>query len=682
LTHGLKAVANINDTFYMKKTYNKLIVVKGIAILFICLLFAYCNISLAQQKEKCGKEPKKKALKLYNEAIVEFKYRKLLNAVNLLKEATSIDDEYVDAYYVLGLIYIEQNFTNVDLAEKYFLKVIELCPEYDIYPYYYLGDIYYGRDQYDKAATYLSEFVKDVDKIKSDADYFRANGLLEYAKFYQDMIKNPVPFEPFYVTGISTKSDEYLPIISPDNKIAMFTRKSEIPVSKGNVGGQKKYQEKFCYSVRNDSGSFDEGQEMPEPFNTFPNEGGATVTVDNKHLYYTVCQVDPKTKYYNCDIYSSDLVNGTWTEIKNLGTKINSPTNWDSQPTVTADGNTLYFISDRAGGYGGYDIYKIIKNDTGGWSAPINLGPTINTKGNEKSPFIHSDSQTLYYASDGLLGMGGYDIFFSKLGDDGKWGKPKNIGYPINTVADDVGLFVSTDGRYAYFCSNKLNGPGGWDLYSFSLYDKARPERVLFITGDIKKEGTDEFLDANIELKNIKTKKITHIPVDTITGKYIAIVLFKDDYILTVKKEGYVKDTKYISQQDSLFDEPAEINFNVKELKVGQTYKINDIYFATNSFDLTEASKSVLNEFIDFLNENERVNISIHGHTDNVGNDEDNLVLSENRSKSVYEYMVQNGIDPNRLSYKGFGEIKPVANNETSAGRAKNRRTEFVIVSK
>jgi outer membrane protein OmpA-like peptidoglycan-associated protein len=323
-----------------------------------------------------------------------------------------------------------------------------------------------------------------------------------------------------------------------------------------------------------------------------------------------------------------------------------------------------------------------MKNDTGGWTPPINLGPSINTKGNEKSPFIHSDSQTLYYASDGMMGMGGYDIFYSKLADDGKWGKPKNIGYPINTVADEVGLFVSTDGRTAYFCSNKYKGPGGWDLYSFPLYDKAKPEKIILVMGTVKKQGTDEFLNANIELKNVKTKKITAIPIDTTTGKYIFIALFKDDYILTVKKEGFVKDTKYISQHDTIFNEPAEINFDVKELKIGETYKINDIYFATNSFELTNESKTVLNEFIDFLNDNERINISIHGHTDNVGNDADNLVLSENRSKSVYEYMVQNKIEQNRLSYKGFGTSKPIASNDNSKGRAKNRRTEFVIISK
>jgi outer membrane protein OmpA-like peptidoglycan-associated protein len=281
-----------------------------------------------------------------------------------------------------------------------------------------------------------------------------------------------------------------------------------------------------------------------------------------------------------------------------------------------------------------------------------------------------------------MLGLGGFDIFYSKLGENNKWAKPKNIGYPINTTADELGLFVSTDGKTAYFCSNKYKGPGGWDLYSFSLYDKAKPEKVLLIKGTVKKEGTDEYLIADVELKNVKTKKITYIPIDTNTGKYIAIVPFKDDYILTVKKPGFVKDTKYIAQQDSLFEEPTEIDFDIKELKVGETYKINDIYFLTNSYDLTESSMTVLNEFIDFLNDNGRINISIHGHTDNVGNDADNLILSENRSKSVYDYMVLKGVDPKRLSYKGFGETKPVASNDTPQGRARNRRTEFVIMSK
>jgi len=180
----------------MKNKLNILIVIRRFTLMLFIVFFSASFYVMAQQKEKCGKEPKKKALKLYNEALVEFKYRKFLNASNLLKSAIAIDNEYVDAYFVLGIINIDENYTNVSEAEKYFMKVIELCPEYDVYPYYYLGDIFYGREQYDEAINYLTIFLKDVDKIKSDADFFRASGLLDYAKFYQNIIKNPVPFDP------------------------------------------------------------------------------------------------------------------------------------------------------------------------------------------------------------------------------------------------------------------------------------------------------------------------------------------------------------------------------------------------------------------------------------------------------------------------------------------------------
>ena len=318
----------------------------------------------------------------------------------------------------------------------------------------------------------------------------------------------------------------------------------------------------------------------------------------------------------------------------------------------------------------------------GEWSKAINLGTAINTKGNEKSPFIHSDSQTLYFSSDGIMGMGGYDIFFSRLGDDDEWSKPTNIGYPISSVDDEVGFFVSTDGKFGYFASNKYNGTGSWDLYFFELYKEAQPERVLFIKGELKNENTREPVKARIELKNAVTKKVTNIPVDSITGAYAAVVLFRNDYVLTVKKEGYAYESKYISNKDTVYDKPVKIDVDIKPIEVGATYRLNDIYFATASYELTPESKMIIDGFIEFLSETPGIKVSIHGHTDDVGNDEDNLVLSHSRAKSVYDYLIEFGINKLRLKYKGFGESKPLASNKTWGGRAKNRRTVFVITDK
>jgi outer membrane protein OmpA-like peptidoglycan-associated protein len=429
-------------------------------------------------------------------------------------------------------------------------------------------------------------------------------------------------------------------------------------------------------------GKFDSGDEMPEPFNLNDNEGGATLTDDNKTLYYTVCKYNTNNTYYNCDIYYSELVDGDWTPIKSVSDKINMPTTWESQPSISADGKTLYFVSDRPGGYGGYDIYKAMKNDNGEWSAPVNLGPTINSIGNEKSPFIHPDGKTLYFSSDGWLGMGGYDIFYSHLNDDGTWTKPVNIGYPINSPDDEVGFFVSTDGKKGYFASNKLKGPGGWDVYSFDLYDKARPEKVLFVSGTVKSESESEMANTRIELKNMETKKVSEVPLDSVTGNYVAVTPFNNDYVMTVKKEGYVYETRYIAKSDSTYRMPAHLDLEIHQIELNKSYRINDIYFEFNSFELTEESKAVLDLLIEFLRENPTIYIEIQGHTDNIGNDAENLKLSSNRAKSVYDYLIANKIDSKRLTYKGYGKTIPVASNDTEEGRARNRRTVFVIIRK
>jgi outer membrane protein OmpA-like peptidoglycan-associated protein len=342
----------------------------------------------------------------------------------------------------------------------------------------------------------------------------------------------------------------------------------------------------------------------------------------------------------------------------------------------------LYFVSDRPGGYGGYDIYRTVMVDSCNWCAPENLGPEINTAGNEKSPFIHTDSQTLYFSSDGLMGLGGYDIFFTKLQDDGKWGKPKNIGYPINSEDDEVGFFVSTDGKTGYFASNKYNGFGGWDLYAFDLYPEARPEKVLFLKGKVESDSTESLRDALIEVKNVETKKITEIKVDSTSGEYVSALLFKNDFIVTVKKKGYVQESKYISKMSPRFSTPAVLDLNLEPIRVGRSYRLNDIYFDFNSIELKPESKIVIDEFAGFLNDNPTLKVSIQGHTDNIGNEEDNLKLSQERARAVYNYLIEKGIAPERLSYKGFGESKPVSQNDTETGRARNRRTEFVIVGK
>lgn len=652
-------------------------------LLLLFILQLTTAFSQEQETTDCGKTENKKAKRMFEKAVNEYSAYHYGEAIKILREINEMEPEYVEPYFLLGTISIKRSDKNLKAAKMYFSKVIDICPDFDVYPYYYLGDIYYGNEVYDTAVIYLTRFLKDVDKIKSDQDYKRAEQMLKYASFADKLFKNPVPFNPKPMEGVSTILDEYLPIITPDNDFCYFTRRTEMPEqATAWKSGAKKYIEKFMESERH-NGVFEKGEEMPEPFNLSENEGGATFTIDNKMLIYTVCKYVDGGSYYNCDLcYSENRGDFQWNMIKNLGKNVNSSKTWESQPSIASDGKTLYFVSDRPGGYGGYDIYKTIRGENGEWSAPINLGPSVNTAGNEKSPFIHTDSQTLYFASDGWPGLGGYDIFFIKLGDEFKWKEPKNIGYPINSIYDDAGFFVSTDGRYGYFASNQLKGIGGWDIFYFDLYEGARPEKIGFIKGELKDEKTNEPIPARIELKNIKTKKITEIPVDSLTGKYVAVFPLKNDYLLTIKKDDYAYESRYISAKDETYQQPVKVDINIKPIEVGGSYQLKDINFATNSFALSEVSKNIIDGFIEFLKEHPKVNIEIQGYTDDIGNDRDNQILSENRAKSVYNYLIENNVKTVRLNYKGFGEMNPVVPNINEENRAKNRRTVFVIKAK
>lgn len=651
-------------------------------LLLITMIFPGISEGSVISGDSCKVTLNKKVEKRYNDATLSFKHGNYVNALIILKEVLKDEPDCIDAAYLMGLSNIKKATPNYKDASKWFLQVMNACPSYDIYLYFYLGQIAYGDERYEDASKYLEVFLKDVDKIKSDEDYNKATELLKYARFTVEAVSNPVPFDPKVVEGISTARDEYLPILSPDNQVALFTRLVSSEGDKNSVVSSVRTMEKFMFSEQAKDGSYNAGEEMPEPFNIQDNEGGATLTADNNTLYYTVCKYDNAKHYLNCDVYYSERVNGDWTPIKSVSDKINLSYSWESQPSISADGRSLYFVSDRQGGFGGYDIYRSIKNENGEWGTPINMGPVINSSANDKSPFIHPDGKTLYFSSDGWVGLGGYDIFYSRMNENGAWSKPKNIGYPINSPEDEVGFFVSTDGQKGFFASNKYNGKGGWDLYSFNLYEGARPERILFLKGTVRDENSTEPVKARIELRNLETKKISEIPLDTNTGNYVAVAPYGNDYVMTVKKEGFVYETKYIAKVDSSHPVVRQVDVSIKPIELNESYRINDIYFGFNKFELSEESKPVLDQLTEFLSENPAIFIQIQGHTDNIGNDADNLKLSDNRARSVYNYLIIKGISSKRLTYKGFGKTMPVSDNESEEGRAKNRRTVFVITKK
>lgn len=686
-------------------------IVRKIFILILCFAFLY-----SYSENECDEIKNKKALKLYDDAVRKIKINSA-EAMMLLQNAVQVEPNFVDAYYVLASLNYDltqkeptnvNDFRKTDKSSKntelYFNKVIEICPAYyDYFSYYYLGLFYYYNKQYDNALKNLKNFTVFNKKNQKEID--DAKIIIKNIEQYKKLINNPVPFDPKSLNGVSSNKDEFLPLISPDGEMALYTRRY-MKQDMNSIAA--KDVDEFSFSkILSPPGSefevFDEGSAMPSPFNEGKDQGGVTITIDNKHLYLSICEFTRinNQPYKNCDLYTSSLINDKWTAPINMGPNINGKNTWEGQPSISADGKILYFASAREGGYGGLDIYYSVKDANGNWSKAVNLGNTINTSGNEKSPFIHTDSQTLYFSSDGHIGMGGFDIFYSKQDDFGKWSMPVNIGFPINTEEDDLGFVVSTDGKKAYFSSNKLSGKGGWDIYSFELYEQARPEKVVFMKGQLVDNKGEVLTDAKVSVKSTKTAKVTEGMVDKNTGDYaLAVAVKKDeDLLVTVKKDNYAFTSQYIKpiekktqtqiKQDNDFkqmevraDIPIKINFELKPIEIGQTIKLNNIYFETNSSNLKKESIIVLDNFMDFLLENKNLKISIIGHTDNVGDDSRNMILSNERAKAVYDYLFFMGIPAERMTYTGKGESQPIATNETEEGRTLNRRTEFMIIEK
>ena len=659
---------------------------KRLFILFTCLFLSihiYCQenncLSITKSKQQ---EQLEIAINKINHGInskfVESQKLYFSEATDILR-ALNDKEEYPIVNYYLALTYIYKPDNNFTLAEQYLKKVIDACPDDIPEAYFHLGKLAYTTNQKCDAINYFKKFLTyqgDFDTLFAEAKM-----LMKWSEEICKLINNPVPFNPKLVKGISSQLDDYLVSLSPDNEIAYYTRKTKDYQISG-YKSEPAFQEKFYFSYRISDNVFDNGKEMPYPFNRNENEGGATITGNNKELIYTVCKmVTSPRQYYNCDLYSSKNIKGYWTDIVPLE-RVNRPDTWESMPSVTADGKELYFVSNRSGGVGGYDIYKSIKDENGEWSEPINIGKPINTSGDEKSPFIHTDTRTLYFSSNGRPGIGGYDIYYVKLNNNNEKTEVKNIGYPINTENDEVGFIVSIDGKYGYFSSNNIKNEslGGMDFYYFSLYNEAKPEEVILVKGNLKSEDTTKPIKATVQIKSLESKRVTFIPVDE-DGDYVASLLKNEDYLLTIKGEDIVYQSTYVAAKDSITAPVIKLEMEVQPIEVGMHYRLHNIYFAFNSADILSSSQKVLDEFIVFLNDHPTMTISIEGHTDNVGSDEFNLILSENRAKAVYNYLVNNGIDANRLQYKGFGKTNPIATNETEEGRAMNRRTEFVILN-
>jgi outer membrane protein OmpA-like peptidoglycan-associated protein/tetratricopeptide (TPR) repeat protein len=653
--------------------------------------------------EQCAKPEDKKILKLLEEA---GKAKDPAGRHQKLRASLELDPQCAECLFRTGISAFRiarETGRGFEPAIKYLSELHALCPEYHADVPYHLGLMHYNSDQFAEAAKAFTEFqrfpIDNKEKLPRDHEkkLKDVEEIMPELAFYVDFYRNDIPFNPKSLANVNTAAEEYLPMLSPDNELLLFTRLSKVK-GKGDIVSRD--VEELMEARRTTPDEFNAGRALPEPFNVGDSYGGVTISVNNKEMFVTICGPADARGYRNCDIFRTqyttyfDTDKGwpvyEWMGLENLGPNINTPDGWESQPSLSSDGRTLYFATQRENTRG-MDIYQSTRDEKGNWAPAIPV-PGINTDGDEKAPFMHSDSRTLYFAarppSDdpgrGHRGAGGYDIFYSRMNEDGSWGKPKNIGHPINTDQDEHGLVVSTDGRTAYFASNRFKGAGGLDIYSFSMPQDARPEDILVVKGEVRDEKGELVRDAQVEIKYMDSRKVELINVDNEDGRYATVVKLRSggNVVLTVKKEDHVFDSRSFSLLDTAKAGVAVADMTVQKIEVGRSYRVNDINFPTNSAEIGPGSEFVLNELIGFLKENPRIKIRIDGHTDNVGGHNENMNLSNQRANTVMDYLKANGISGERLSAKGFGPTVPVASNDTPEGRARNRRTEFLIIGK
>jgi len=613
-----------------------------------------------------------KALKAYNEGVTEYDYLNYDKAETHFREAVAIDKNFYEAYMMLGELMLK--LKRYPEASSEYRAAVKIDSLFYKPVFYSLANAEMMSEDYRNALIHYNVYIAQTGMLEKNRKLAILN--VKNCEFAIVAVENPVPFSPVSVgSGINTTDDEYWPSITADGLTLMFTRQT---VHFDNNLPFKVGQEDFYISYFAD-GAWQKAINAGAPLNTPQNEGAQTLSSNGNYMFFTAC--DRPAGFGSCDLYFSALIDGKWSVPSNVGSPVNSPS-WESQPSISADGRTLFFSSNRAGGSGGKDIWFSRLNDKNLWTNPENMGKVINTEGDEMSPFIHFDGRTLYFASDGRAGMGGFDIYMSRMNDDSTWTEPKNLGYPINTSSDEMGLVIESGGQKAYFSSirDKQNGK---DIFYFYLYESIRPNPVSYLKGKVYDKETGGVLKADYELINLTTGKVIIKNVTDRTGNFLVCLPSGFNYGINVNKAGYLfYSENFMFKGEHSVAEPYNKKIFLNPVKVGEKMQLSNVFYEIGSWQLKDESIPELDHLANLLTYNKSIIIEIGGYTDSTGLSESNMVLSEKRALSVVNYLISKGISSDRLLYKGYGNTSPVGNNETAEGRKLNRRTEVKIVEK
>lgn len=633
----------------------------------LCLILLLLHSGIGRAQEYRPDKVSKKAVQLYEKAYEKASSGSNREAIDLLQQATDADENYADAWIALAKLQIENK--NYSYSIICFRRALSIDASY--FKPYLLS--------YAIALAGTGDFVKALETTNRYIDNYKPSGAaLEAAlqkkknfEFATQQEKTSTTTNDRTVFApknlgptVNSKMAEYLPSQTIDGKQLFFTRRVDT------------YNEDFFTSNGSRSGTWESSSPVKGSLNTPQSEGAMMISQDGEWLVFTGCY--RPDSYGGCDLYISYRTASGWSAAANLGAAVNSD-QWESQPCLSPDKQELYFASRRTGGYGGSDLYVCKLQDNGKWSAPVNLGPSVNTPADEQCPFIHADNQTLYFTSSYWPGYGDDDLFYVRKQADGNWSQPTNLGYPINTIDREGTLFITADGKTALYAAERKDSYGLLDLYSFELKEKNRPYPTRWVQGKVTDKKTGKGIAATLELTDLSTRQvISKVKTDS-SGNYLLTLPTGRDYAFTVNQKGYLFNSDQYFLKNGISDSAAQKNIVLQPIEKNAAIVLKNIFFETNRFELSPASVTELDKLVSLLQENPTIKIEIGGHTDNVGKAADNLTLSDQRAKAVVDYLLTKKIDPARLSAKGYGMTQPVADNNTTEGRALNRRTEMKI---
>ena len=667
--------------------------------LLIISLLTFCACSIGQTKYSTTN---KKAIKLFEQGHLapsqsidqQTNLPNYKGGIVLMNQALEKDPNFWEAHMVAGE-FCEYLGRNAE-AIKHYETALSINPNHSPSgsTYYFLASLQHLTGDYVNSNKNIDLFVRNRNanqQLVNKAYEIQANN-----DFAIHSLASPTNFNPVNIgPGINTADHEYFPTITVDGKTILFTRR----IKDERVEGPIKEQEDFFVSDLNERDMWGTAIAMPPNINTINNEGAPTIGPDGRSLVFVACPDatgenygENRTGKGSCDLFYTKKIGSRWTDPTNIPGNVNS-FHWETQPSLSADGKTLYFVRGIRGRNQteNSDIYVTRLQANGSWSTPERLPDIINTPYQEESVLIHPDGKTLYFASRGHVGMGGSDLFVSRMDESGNWSKPVNLGYPINTMFDENSLMVSPDGEIAFFASDRKGGYGGLDIYYFNMPVEMRPTKTVYFEGIVFDVQTRLPLAGKFQLIDIKTgKEVVISEADKVTGEFLVTLPVDREYALNVTYPGYAFFSKNFNMTLTENQDAVHMDVPMMPISMEQTVLLANVFFDLGKATLRPESNIELDKLVDFLQKNPTLKIELGGHTDTRGDDKENLKLSNDRAKAVYDYAIAKGVDGKRLTFKGYGESKPVisdaeiaklaSDSEKEAAHQSNRRTEYKII--